>query len=339
VAFLFFAPIHTENGILPGMILLSIGDRVEPGTYELHSRFNRVVNFTRGQDLVALVDEDIGPGPLNIVIRGLSSQERRIFSPVLRVSSNAVAFANRRFSFNADNYYHSDFRPRGWGRKRFGRNLAFFGKLLVETAPTRSLVFLLDGTRIGSFRPGFERAFVNRISQGAHQVFHDDLLGGIDILKGCGLGLTPSGDDFIAGLLTGVNLLQTLHHRNFRNIIDAVLKTSVGDNIFSNAFLALAGQGLLFGRIKDLIESLIHKGESSIRASTGKLLALGASSGADLGTGFFMTVFRDREMMAQWAEGVRPGCGDSHEWRLTRSGRNHLAVPPNQLFEPPRGDR
>lgn len=287
------------------MILLSIGDQVEPGTYELHSRFNRAINFAKGQDLVALADEDIGPGPLNIVIRGLSSQERRAFPPLLRVSSNVVAFDNLRFSFGADNYYHSDFKPRGWDRKRFSRNLAFWGRLLVEIAPSRSLVFLLDERRIGSFRPGFERAFVSRICQGVHQVFHDDLLGGIETLKGCGLGLTPSGDDFIAGLLIGVNLLQTLHHRNFRNIIDAVLKTAAGDNLFSNAFLALAGRGLLFGRMKDLIEALTHEGENSIRASTERLLAVGASSGADLGTGFFMTVMRGSGMMARWAEVVR----------------------------------
>ncbi|MGA2263826.1 MAG: DUF2877 domain-containing protein [Acidobacteriota bacterium] len=319
------------------MILLSIGDQVEPGTYELHSRFDRVVNFTKGQDLVALVDEEIGPGPLNIVIRGLSSQERRVFSPWLRVSSNVVAFDNRRFSFSADNYYHSDFRPRGWDRKRFSRNLAFWGKLLVETSPARSLAFLLDERRIGSFRPGFGRAFMSRISQGVHQVFHNDLLGGIEILKGCGLGLTPSGDDFIAGLLIGVNLLQKLHHRNFRNIINAVLKTAVGDNLFSNAFLALAGRGLLFGRMKDLIEALTYEGENSIRASSEKLLAVGASSGADLGTGFFMTVLRGRGMMAQWAEAVRSGRSHCHEWRLNKSDRNHLVVPANKMFKSRRG--
>lgn len=292
------------------MMLLSIGDQVEPGAYELHSRFNRVVNFTRGQELIALVDEDIGPGPLNIVLRGLSSQERRVSSALLRVSSNAVAFDNRRFSFSEGNYYHSDFRPHNWDRRRFRRNLVFFGKLLVATAPAHSLAFLLNNRRIGSFRAGFERAFVIRISQGVHQVFHDDLLGGIEILKGCGVGLTPSGDDFVAGLLIGVNMLQKLHHRNFQNIIDAVLQTAVGENLFSNAFLTLAGRGLLFGRMKDLIEALAYEGKNSIRAATRKLLAVGASSGADLGTGFYLTVLRGNRMMARWAEAVRTGGGE-----------------------------
>jgi hypothetical protein len=287
------------------MILLSIGDQVAPGTYDLHSRFNRVVNFAKGSDLVALVDEDIGAGPLNIVIRGLSCQDRRVFSPWLRIGSNVVAFNNRRFSFGADHCYHSDFRPRCRDRQRFRGNLAFLGQLLVETAPTCSLAFLLDETRIGSFRPGFESAFVARISQGVHRVFHDDLLGGVEMLKGCGLGLTPSGDDFIAGLLIGIHLLQKLHHRNFQGIIDAVLKTALGDNLFSNAFLALAGRGALFGRMKDLIEALTREGENSIRAATGRLLGVGASSGADLGTGFFMTVRRGNARMARWAEAVR----------------------------------
>jgi len=69
------------------------------------------------------------------------------------------------------------------------------------------------------------------------QVFQGELLTGVSTLKGCGAGLTPAGDDFIAGLLIALNLLQTIHQANFRDIMDAVHKCATGDNPFSNAFL------------------------------------------------------------------------------------------------------
>ena len=42
------------------MMLLSIGDKVREGTYRLHSRFRRAVNFTDGRRMVILVTPDIG---------------------------------------------------------------------------------------------------------------------------------------------------------------------------------------------------------------------------------------------------------------------------------------
>jgi len=50
-----------RHGVLPGLMLISIGDQVKPGSYRLHSRFNRAVNFTRAGRLVSIVDESIGP--------------------------------------------------------------------------------------------------------------------------------------------------------------------------------------------------------------------------------------------------------------------------------------
>ena len=50
-------------------MLLSIGDQVKPGSYRLHSVFKRAVNFEHRGRLISVVDEAIGPGPLNVVLR------------------------------------------------------------------------------------------------------------------------------------------------------------------------------------------------------------------------------------------------------------------------------
>jgi len=300
--------------------LISVGDQIESGIYRFHSRFNRVVNFERHGRLVSVVDEQIGPGPLNIVLRGgfslsPSDGERAgvggPFSlqgsgahcalkvrgtllpsafPPLKITTSSVVFAAHRFTFSLRQRYHSTFDFDPGNLHCFHHNLSIFGELLTECAPSKSLAFLLDETRLKNFRSGFEQAFADRICRGAHQVFHGHLLEGIRSLKGCGLGLTPSGDDFIAGLLIALNLLQELRGQAFQPTADAIFGAAEGDNIFSNTFLDLARRGLLFGRMKDLLIELMTGSEASVRKATGKLLAIGASSGADLATGFFLTV-------------------------------------------------
>ena len=82
-------------------MLLSIGDQVKPGTYRPHSRFHRVVNFEREGRLVSVVDERIGPGPLNIVLHDLRfAQARHHAEPavsfpkgLLQIGTRTVLFA------------------------------------------------------------------------------------------------------------------------------------------------------------------------------------------------------------------------------------------------------
>lgn len=123
-----------------------------------------------------------------------------------------------------------------------------------------------------------------------HQIFGGNLLDGVRNLRGCGPGLTPSGDDFIAGLLFGLHLLQKCRGRDFQPLADVVFRAAHSANIFSNTFLELARRGLFFGRLKELIQALLAGSETSLRRATERLLAVGASSGADLATGFFMTL-------------------------------------------------
>jgi hypothetical protein len=322
------------------MMLLSIGDQVRPGTYRFHSRFARAVNFEHEGRLIAVVDEAIGPGPLNIVLRDLKLTQaqghakpapsilkglhhsaqgwiagarggdptlgkrptkvpnpERVESPIpfdipppLQISRSTVLFGGHRYHFTARHRYDSTLDCEVEDLRRLQRKLTALGESLKEAAPPKSLAFLLDGKRRKNFRAGFERAFAEQIRRGVHEVFHGRLLQGIRQLKGCGLGLTPAGDDFIAGFLIGLHLLQRLHGQDLQPTADAVLRTARGDNIFSNTFLDLARRGLLFGHMKDLLLALVSGSESSVRKATRKLFGIGETSGADLATGLFLTL-------------------------------------------------
>ena len=338
-------------------MLLSIGDQIRPGTYRFHSRFERVVNFEHRGRLIAVVDQTIGPGPLNIVLRGLRAGAPVIPAlkecPPLRVGPKTVLFEGRRYPFTVRHRYASTLDlavtmqltkallDRGdtvdtarqvrnrtarsvWSARsllplsnrptpgnsaskldalqtlraaahpqiasRLVHNLSVLGESLKQAAPAKSLAFLLDARRRKSFRAGFERAFARQITRGVREVFHGRLLQGIRQLKGCGLGLTPAGDDFIAGFLIGLHVLRQLRGQDMQSTADAVFRTARGKNIFSNTFLDLARRGLLFGRLKDLLLALVSGSEGSVRKAAGKLFGVGETSGADLATGLFMTL-------------------------------------------------
>lgn len=259
------------------MTLVSIGDQVAEGTWRFHSRFKRAVNFTQGDRLVSIVDEAIGAGPLNIVLGGFDAGETQ--AP-LEVSRGRVVFEGRKFPFTPRHQYCSTLDCETG--PRFRGNLPLFGELLKTTAHPQSLAFLLDDARVHNFRSGFEQKFAEQVKRSVNQIFHGDRLAGVRTLSGCGLGLTPSGDDFIAGHLIGLNLRGEKAH--------GVFEAARSDNVFSNTFLDLAQQGRLFGRMKNLILALMQDGQEAVRECTERLFAVGGTSGADLGTGFYMTV-------------------------------------------------
>jgi hypothetical protein len=297
-------------------MLLSIGDQVRPGSYRLHSVFKRAINYERRDRLVSVVDETIGPGPLNIVLRdsgrasvpaspdfsgGRANQGSRGRSPSrmagsakrpppLRVTARAVWFEGCRYPFASRHRYDSTIKLRIRDTDRFQHNVSVLGEALKQDAPPKSLAFLLDRKRRKHFRSGFERAYARQIERGVRQVFLGHLIEGIRRLKGCGFGLTPGGDDFIAGLLIGLHLLQELRGQDLRSTRDKVFRATRGNNIFSNSFLNLAHRGLLFGRMKDLLRALPAGTEASVHWAATRLFAVGETSGADLATGFYLTL-------------------------------------------------
>lgn len=95
-------------------------------------------------------------------------------------------------------------------------------------------------------------------------------------LVGLGDGLTPSGDDFLCGVLAGCSLggstaLEALR-RELRDLLPACLERT---NDISAGFLRCAGQGLFSRPIQALARG------TSLSAAQADFAAIGHSSGAD----------------------------------------------------------
>jgi hypothetical protein len=286
------------------MNLLSVGDQVERGSYTVHSRFKRAVNFSNGRRLVFLVSREIGAGPLNIVLAGAGSHQALARVSCLRVEEHLLEIDERFFNVDRSHCYRSDFTLQDCRADCLPLNLALFRQLLADASASNSLAFLIASERVGNFTSAVERAFVSRIQRGADQVFGGSLLEGVSMLKGCGAGLTPSGDDFIAGVLLGLHLLQQLRQRELRQVIDTIFRAATGQNIFSNTFLELASRGLLLEKMKKLVLTMLGGESGPVRVATLDLFAIGATSGADLGTGFLMTLLEENGAVMRWKREV-----------------------------------
>jgi len=305
------------------MRILSIGDEVRNGTYQLHSCFRHAVNFTDGRRLVTLVTPDVGAGPVNIVVGDLTpfdrelvpgfprtptppSQDRFQFKPSsgcaspdtpsrrstksLRVDRYSIVFANRRLLLSATQSYGSLLHiEKETSRGVFRRNLKIVEEIITDESHPKSLAFLLDARRERNFRTTFERALVARIKDGAGHMF---TASGVRKLAGCGLGLTPSGDDFIAGVFIGLNVVQLLTGQSRRTLAKRLFAAAEGDNLLSNSFLALAHSGRVTEHMQAFVSALAGSPSAELALQTRRIMTAGETSGADLLTGFVMTVKR-----------------------------------------------
>jgi hypothetical protein len=275
--------------------IISIGDRILPGKYTLHSRFRKVVNFTDGERLVALVTGEVGRGPVNIVVKGLETGG----IDTLRIDQATISINGERYPFDRRLIFHSHLGAGPVDYRRLTENLEAFEDALQELSPPGSLAFLIDEKREVEFTSSFEKGFIERIKEGTQSIFSrtsrvapdaNNIVCGVKKIKGLGFGLTPSGDDFIAGLLVALNLLERLDGTDRTEIKRKIVSASRGDNLLSNSFISLAGDGYLLEGFKNLLTSLLQGAEAKVRADTEKLISLGASSGSDMGVGFLLTI-------------------------------------------------
>ena len=232
------------------MKILSIGDRIRPGAYAVRSRFVRSALLFDGTNrALFVVDESIGPGPLNLVVR----------NPDAFVVGDALEIPRRP---RAPIYESSLPRLNADQREKLLRILADF---LPRHAPPDSLVSLFaPAETLPRLQPHREALF-----QKAFALFAAGrLAAGVRLLRGCGAGLTPSGDDFLCGWMLACRLRRTLAP------VRTILENALGQNPVSNAFLELSAKGRVNIAVKKLLQA---PSSAAVKA----VCAFGHSSGAD----------------------------------------------------------
>jgi hypothetical protein len=262
--------------------ILSYGNLIRCGKYNLHSRFNSAVNFYAGDSFVFVVNEIVAAGPLNIVVRGIDLDS----IDSLEVNSGRVSLSGTEFGVDETVVYDSSINVEEFNYDKLISNLASLENAVKAIASVKSLAFILDPEKLAEFSSTFELEYVKRIKTGFAEVLSADILKGVNIVKGLGPGLTPSGDDFNSGLLIALNLAQKILREDYSSLIDSIYQSAKGNNPFTNAFLFSSANGFLSVKFKKLINSLLYGDDEEILNNTKQLLTIGATSGIDQAVGF-----------------------------------------------------
>lgn len=268
--------------------LLSFGDHLEKGIYNVHSRFSEVVNFYSGNAFVFIVNNHIGGGPFNVVVDDVDFSELES----LIIAEEYFQLNDEKVFFETSKRYNSQIEVMDFNEKKFKQTLNYFEKVLVENSSAKSLTFLLDESRKKNFKSSYEIEFVRRFDSALECFTSSNYLEGVKLIKGVGFGLTPSGDDFIAGFLIALNVIQKLEKVDYSSLIAHIYEAAKGSNLFTNIFLLAAKNGSLFEKFKNLINSILYSGQNEILENTHTLISFGETSGADQGVGFLFGIKR-----------------------------------------------
>lgn len=113
----------------------------------------------------------------------------------------------------------------------------------------------------------------------------EKIMNGSELLAGLGVGLTPSGDDFLMGLMYG--LWASLPEKDARSIAELIFASAAGQTTaLSREWLAAVVHGEVNERWHTLFSATIHGQGALIAEAVKEICVVGATSGVDALCGF-----------------------------------------------------
>ena len=118
-------------------------------------------------------------------------------------------------------------------------------------------------------------------------------------MRGCGFGFTPSGDDFITGMLNALYIIHKISGKqDLVKLRRKIYLASQTENIISQNAILFASKGRFNEVFKALVFSLNDENDELLKQTATKLLQTGESSGADTLSGFLFT-FVNKQTICQ----------------------------------------
>lgn len=291
------------------MHIESISTRVSPifrrpgfqATVE--SAFAEAVNLvTPHGAALALVSGRLGNGPLNAVVS--HPQALALLSRGDTVSGDGATLSLGKgwrlaLAPAADWNPCPDYTRLARWPQVVGRNLAWLRQHLPLEAPQGSLAAQPQVATQGAFgsRPSVAlvQSRAGALTDGLRQGYQQGDLGKITAfaggLAGLGPGLTPAGDDWLAGWLVGLRAAAAMHGDQPSLDLDAVGRAVVGSarmrtSRLSLAFLQAAADGDVAEPWHALLAALADADQTPLRHASAEIMRHGATSGSDMLAGF-----------------------------------------------------
>lgn len=240
-------------------------------------RFQRVVDLWLGGAVVAVVTPEVGSGPLHLVVTALPSPplpERvalRLLPGMVQLGAWRIALPTPLPLWNP--------RP-AWEQLRCSPTQSAILYEWLRLVVQQRQVSPLSGV-LGNAAPAPIRALARALKAQDPTA----LASAVAALAGWGPGLTPSGDDFLAGLMLA--LWWQEGEAAAPLCAHIVAAAAPHTTRLSGAFLRAAAAGWADERWHALLHALARESETAIARAVQAILAFGSSSGLDMLIGFW----------------------------------------------------
>ena len=251
-----------------------------PRSVNLLGQFDRSIDLLAGEEVIALVIPQIGNGPFYIVVDRLPADPfpEQLWADwdgealylggwTIRFSLPPVIWEPRVNWEKVDLSYYS---------------LSCFRKLAQEDAVCRDCHSLFSAVVLGSAPP-----LVGQLGKALFELDIDGVSFCAARIAGLGMGLTPAGDDFLAGVMLALHAYDALPVTRKRLILQTIYTAVEGRSTrLSKAYLKAAYEGMADAHWHRLLYALTHEGETNLRGAAAEALRFGGTSGLDMANGF-----------------------------------------------------
>ena len=264
------------------------------------SVFAEACNLVSDQgEMVALVSQRVGNGPLNIVLEGYGFLSRGLETglPVEGDGCGIQVGEALVISLAKAEVWEPRLEWDGLDTDQPGlkANLAVLHDHLIAQAPAESLACLLvadpaGGHSVESTYRKVARKAIEGLLAALRGGDRQGIVAGAVALAGLGPGLTPAGDDFLLGLMAGLRTWpQFLEERGLsvEETCQAIYGATDGrTSLLSMALLQSAREGMFSEAWHELLAALRQGKADEVRGAADHVLDFGATSGADALSGF-----------------------------------------------------
>lgn len=249
-----------------------------PGRGRVFAVFSQALYVELADGILAVTSAAVPRGPLHLRVRHLP---RALVGDSVTTDGETLSLRHDRIDLDAVVWAaapsRQDVLPRARENARRWRDI-FALDFAFDAALDSALDFALDADHAGVL---FETGCVDALATG-------DLCGFAKLVSGRGAGLTPAGDDVLAGVLL-------VAHVDFGGISSGVASTIEGiaedsTNTIARAFLRSALKGRSVEPAHDFLRALATADMASMSKAATSLRKIGASSGVALAYGICLAL-------------------------------------------------
>lgn len=266
-------------------------EALRAGVFEarVHSVFDRVINLQRTTgELFTLASRTMDDAPMTAIVdsEGFGTSGVSVGAPVSAIDGAMQVGDSLVLHMAAASIWKTTLPSYGMAPGRMSDQLRLARSYLARhgvrggmTAPAHA-----DGAFAQEVAAALEQRATSLFDAMARGRHADACRHAVSML-GLGPGLTPSGDDFLVGLFAILNVAGSPCHGWLDGGAAVLAHAGEATNAISLAALNAASGGRVRKSIAALIESLLHGNPETLVQPLRRVLAIGATSGADLVAG------------------------------------------------------